>query len=59
MADNTSKFNKADASRINLQQDHEVAYWTTALGVTKAELEAAVKAVGTTAAAVRRHLGKQ
>lgn len=58
MADNTSKTNQADASRINLQQDHEVAYWTKALGVTKAELEAAVKAVGTTAAAVRKHLGK-
>jgi len=58
MADNTSRSNKADASRINLQQDHEVAYWTKALGVTKAELEAAVKAVGTSAAAVREHLRK-
>lgn len=58
MADDKSKTSKADDSRINVHQDHEVAYWTKALGVTKAELEAAVKEVRTSAAKVREHLRK-
>jgi hypothetical protein len=58
MADNTTKTGGSDRERINIHQDHEVAYWTKALGVTKAELEAAVKAVGSSAAAVREHLRK-
>ena len=38
-------------------EDHEVRYWTWALGVTREQLEAADKAVGVSADAVRQHLG--
>ena len=58
MADDTSKSGGADRSRINVNQPHEVAYWTKALGVSEEELKRAVKSVGEGADAVRRHLGK-
>ena len=58
MADDKSKRGPQDASRINVHEDYEVDYWTAKFGVTRAELEAAVKAAGTSAAAVARHLGK-
>ena len=47
-----------DRNRINLQEDYEVQYWTQTLGVSAEELRKAVEAVGSTADAVRRHLGK-
>lgn len=47
-----------DRDRINLQEDYEVQYWTKTLGVSSEELRKAVEAVGPTADAVRRHLGK-
>lgn len=47
-----------DRDRINLQEDYEVQYWTQTLGVSAEELRKAVEAVGSTADAVRRHLGK-
>ncbi len=48
----------ADRDRINVNEDYELQYWTKALGVSADELQYAVKAVGPTAAAVRKHLGK-
>jgi hypothetical protein len=36
-----------DRSRISLQERHEVDYWTKRFGVSKDQLEAAVKAVAT------------
>jgi hypothetical protein len=39
-------------------EEHEVRYWTKALGVTKEQLAAAVAKVGNSADAVRRELGK-
>jgi hypothetical protein len=59
MADDTSNRGNADRSRISTTQPHEVAYWTKALGVTEAELQSAVKAVGNSADKVRAHLGKR
>lgn len=58
MADD--KFNRSpqDASRINIHEDYEVAYWTKKLGIGQAELIAAVQKVGVSAAAVERELGK-
>ena len=47
-----------DRDRINLQEDYELQYWTKTLGVSAEELRKAVEAVGSTADAVRRHLGK-
>ena len=58
MSDDTSKRGGADRSRINMNQPHEVAYWTKALGVSEEQLKQAVKSVGSGAEEVRRHLGK-
>jgi hypothetical protein len=41
-----------------MKEPWEVQYWTKALGCTKAELECAVDAVGSSALAVRKHLAK-
>jgi hypothetical protein len=58
MPDNTTDRGEADRSRISLEQEHEVAYWTKRFGVTRPQLEHAVKAVGNSVAAVERHLRK-
>lgn len=58
MPDNLNIRRPADASRVNIHEAWEVEYWTKKFGVTKAQLEAAVKAVGTSSAAVARYLGK-
>jgi Protein of unknown function (DUF3606) len=59
MSDDKSKRGAADRSRISLEQDYEVRDWTKSLGVTKAELTTAVKAVGNSAEKVREYLKKK
>jgi cyanate permease len=56
MADEKDIRGAADATRINVKQDHEVRYWTKVLGVTAARLRQAVTAVGPMVAAVKHHL---
>lgn len=56
--DDKTNTGSPDRDRIALGQDHEVQYWTKALGVSPEQLQAAVQAVGPMAADVRRHLGK-
>ncbi|MCX6244684.1 MAG: DUF3606 domain-containing protein [Bacteroidetes bacterium] len=58
MSDNLQKKRPQDASRINVHEPWEVNYWCSELGCSKAQLVAAVNAVGTSAAAVRKHLKK-
>ncbi|MBB3854723.1 hypothetical protein FHY29_000098 [Xanthomonas arboricola] len=58
MTDDKKNTGSPDRDRINVNEDYELQYWTKALGVSADELRAAVKAVGPTAAAVRKHLGK-
>ena len=58
MSDDLNKRGQQDRSRINVHEEHEVRYWTEALGVTREELERAVEQVGVSASAVREHLGK-
>ncbi|MEN4936825.1 DUF3606 domain-containing protein [Stenotrophomonas sp. TWI819] len=58
MTDDKKKTGFPDRDRINVNEDYEVQYWTKTLGVTAAQLKEAVKAVGPTSAAVRKHLGK-
>lgn len=58
MADDRAKRGPADASRINVNEEHELRYWTTALEVSESELRAAVAAAGVMAKDVRAHLGK-
>lgn len=57
MSDNPNLRGPADRSRINLHEQHEVQYWTNALGVSRDRLEQAVKEVGVSVTAVRKHLG--
>lgn len=56
MSDDKSKTRPQDASKVNVHEPYEVEYWTKKFGCTKAQLEAAVKAVGTSAAAVEKYL---
>lgn len=56
MSDDKSKRGSADRSRIALGEEHEVQYWTKELGVSKQELQEAVKSVGNSADKVREHL---
>jgi ribonuclease PH len=56
MSDNLQDRGQQDRARINLHEKHEIQYWTEALGVTREELEQAVKQAGNSADAVRQHL---
>lgn len=46
MPDNLSRIRPEDSAKINVHQDWEVTYWTQQLGVSKAVLLSAVRAVG-------------
>ncbi len=58
MSDDLSKRGASDRSRISLNEEHEVSYWTKELGVSREQLEEAVKSVGNNADRVREHLGE-
>ena len=58
MADNLNDRGAQDRSRININEAHELRYWTEKLGVSEAELRVAVAEVGVSAEEVRLHLGK-
>ena len=56
MSDDLSNRGPQDDSRINVNQSHEVRYWTQQLGCTERQLREAVMAVGVSADAVRTYL---
>ncbi|SEK11970.1 DUF3606 domain-containing protein [Achromobacter sp. NFACC18-2] len=56
MSDDLNQRGPQDRSRINVNESHELRYWTKELGATEEQLRAAVKAVGVSASAVREHL---
>ena len=56
MADDKQKKGPQDASRVNVHEDYEVAYWSTHFGVTADQLRAAVEKAGTSAKAVEEQL---
>jgi hypothetical protein len=58
MADNLTDRGAQDRARINLNEEHEVRYWTEALNVSEAQLRMAVSAVGVGAEAVRKFLSR-
>ena len=58
MSDDLNNRGAEDRSRISLQEDHEVRYWTEALKISKDELERVVGKVGNSAEAVRKELDK-
>jgi 3-oxoacyl-[acyl-carrier-protein] synthase III len=58
MADDLGNRGAQDRSRISMSEEHEVKYWTEALGVSREQLQRTVDRVGNSAAAVRKELGK-
>lgn len=56
MSDSSQNRGEPDRSRINLNQDHELQYWTKTLDVTEEELREAVRAAGSSADKVREYL---
>lgn len=58
MSDDLSKKRPQDATKVNVNESWELEYWSKKFGVTKEQLKSAVKAVGVSAAAVQKYLGK-
>ncbi|MBF8753753.1 DUF3606 domain-containing protein [Pseudomonas guariconensis] len=58
MADDLSNRGPQDRSRINIEESWEVRYWSQKFGVSEQQLKDAVKAVGQSAEAVQKQLGK-
>jgi hypothetical protein len=56
MSDDLKNRGAQDRARINVNEQHEVTYWTKELGVTKDRLAQLVKEVGPSAKAVREKL---
>ena len=46
MADDLKQTGKPDDSRINVDQQHELSYWSEKFGVSRDELRKAVQAAG-------------
>ena len=57
--DDPNKRGSADRSRINVNEEWEVRYWTAELGCSEAELRAAVEAAGVMSEDVARHLASR
>ena len=58
MADNPGSIGRQDDERINVNQDHELTYWSQRLGVSRDELREAVAKVGPLRRNVERQLGR-
>jgi Protein of unknown function (DUF3606) len=58
MSDDLTKRRPQDSSKVNVHESWEVNWWCGEFNCTKAQLVTAVNAVGVSAAAVRRYLGK-
>ena len=58
MADNLTKKEPQDGSKVNVHEVWELEYWCKKFGVTAQQLKDAVAAVGTSVQKVKQHLGK-
>jgi hypothetical protein len=58
MVDDTRERRPQDSSRVSLEEDYEVDYWTRRFGVSRERLKEAVGAVGHGAEAVERYLNQ-
>lgn len=56
MSDDKTRRGPQDAKRINVQENYEVRYWSTALGVSPDKLKKTVQKVGVMVDDVRREL---
>lgn len=59
MGDDLTKRGGPDRQRISLTEDHEVRYWTEALGINEDSLRAIVAEVGHMATDVRAYLKRR
>ena len=59
MTDNTADRGPQDRSRISLEQDHEVRYWTQRFGIDEDALRAAVDDVGHSVQDVEQYLASR
>ena len=57
--DDKTKTRPQDSSRINMNEDYEVAYWTKKFGVTKQQLQAVVEKAGVSVEAVEKELSRR
>ena len=58
MADDLKQTGRQDDARINVNQDHEVSYWSQELGISPNELRQAVETAGPMVKDVRQHLNR-
>jgi Protein of unknown function (DUF3606) len=58
MADDLKQTGRQDEQRINVEQDHELSYWSKELGVSREELRSAVQQAGSLVKDVRQHLNR-
>jgi hypothetical protein len=56
MSDDLDNRGAQDRARVNINEPHEVRYWTERFNVTEDQLIAAAKAVGPSAAAIAERL---
>ena len=56
MADDLNNRGPQDRARISLEEEHELRYWTGALGISEEELKRVVGDVGNSVEAVRARL---
>jgi hypothetical protein len=56
MADDLKQTGRQDDQRINVEQDHELSYWSEKLGVSRDRLREVVAKVGPMRKAVEQHL---
>ena len=59
MTDNTADRGPQDRSRISLEQDHEVRYWSQRFGIDEDALRIAVEDVGPSVEAVEQYLANR
>jgi hypothetical protein len=59
MADDLTNRGAQDRARVNVNEAHEVKYWTGKFGCTEAQLRAAVSKVGVMSADVEKELKKK
>jgi hypothetical protein len=58
MADDLKQTGRQDDQRINVEQDHELSYWSKELGVSREQLRQAVQQAGPLVKDVRQHLNR-
>ncbi len=59
MADDRTKRGSQDRARINMSEEHEVAYWSEKWHLSPEQLAEAVSKAGPMVSAVAKQLGKE